>query len=146
MRMVEVRVLPPQPYLPSRTDGISGIGRFYTDCRAFISRPIRRFQSKAKYQIKGETVMARKAEATVWMPAKIQGRPVMKRMVQKGRGYALEVEGPYEPGSYYVRYTQDGKRIWEDVGNEPRIRVGALHPTTIFGSVDSRRLYADSFT
>ncbi len=38
--------------------------------------------------------MARKAEATLWMLAKIEERAVMKRVVKKGRSYVPKVEGP----------------------------------------------------
>ena len=31
------------------------------------------------------------------------------------------VEGPYEPGSYYLRYTLNGKRKWESVGSDLNI-------------------------
>ncbi len=51
--------------------------------------------------------MARKAEATLWMLVKIGKRSVMKRVVKKGRSYVPKVECPYEPGSYYLRYTQN---------------------------------------
>ncbi len=62
--------------------------------------------------------MARKPEATLWMLVKVRERSAMKRIVKKGRGYVPKIEGPYESGSYYLRYTQDGKRIWEAVGND----------------------------
>ena len=60
--------------------------------------------------------MARKAEATLWVKLKIGRRSVMKRMLRKGRGYAQKSDGPYEIGSYYLRYTHNGKRIWESAG------------------------------
>jgi integrase/recombinase XerD len=62
--------------------------------------------------------MARKAEATLWIKVKIGGRSVMKRMTKKGRSYAHKIEGPHEPGSYYLRYTRNGKRMWESVGSD----------------------------
>ena len=111
MRTVKVRVLPPQPNFPSKNNGIGGIGCFYTDCITFIFRPISCSQPETKYQLREETVMARKAEATLWMLAKIRVRSIMKRMGKKGRSYVPRIEGPYEPGSYYLRYTQNGKRI-----------------------------------
>jgi hypothetical protein len=62
--------------------------------------------------------MARKAEATLWMLVKIGERSVMKRLVKKGRSYVPRVEGPYEAGSYHLRYTQHRKRKWESVGSD----------------------------
>jgi integrase len=62
--------------------------------------------------------MARKAEATLWMLVKIGERSVLKGIVKKGRSYVPNVNGPYELGSYYLRYTQNGKRIWETVSND----------------------------
>jgi len=62
--------------------------------------------------------MARKAEATLWMKVKIGGRSVMKPTTKKDRGYVQKIEGPYEPGSYYLRYTRNGKRMWESVGKD----------------------------
>jgi integrase len=89
--------------------------------------------------------MARKAEATVWMLAKIRKRSVMKRMVKKGRSHVPKIEGPYEPGSYYLRYTQNGKRIWEAVGNdltlalqEQRARQRALETPAVLVSVPAQ--------
>jgi hypothetical protein len=77
--------------------------------------------------------MARKAEATLWVKLKIGRRCVMKRMLRKGRGFAQNIDGPYETGSYYLRYTHNGKRIWESVGRnltlalqEQRARQNAL--------------------
>jgi hypothetical protein len=58
--------------------------------------------------------MARKAEATLWMLVKIGKRSIMKRVVKKGRGYVPKVEGPYEPGSWWVeKFSQSrkGQRI-----------------------------------
>lgn len=78
--------------------------------------------------------MARRAEATLWMLIKQGGknRYVSVSKVRSGR-YAPNVEGPFEPGPYYLRYTQDGKRKWECVGpelllalNEQRNRQTAL--------------------
>jgi hypothetical protein len=66
----------------------------------------------------GENFMARKAEATLWMKVKIGGRLAMKRLVKQGRGYVPRIEGPYERGCYYLRYTKSGKRIWESIGND----------------------------
>jgi hypothetical protein len=81
--------------------------------------------------------MARKAEATLWVLVKIGKRSIMKRVVKKGRGYVPKVEGPYEPGSYYLRYTQNAKRRVESVGNdltialqEKRARQQALDAST----------------
>ena len=62
--------------------------------------------------------MARKVEATLWMLIRIRERSVMKRMVKKGRSYVPRIEGPFKPGSFYLRYTQNGRRIWEAVGND----------------------------
>jgi hypothetical protein len=77
--------------------------------------------------------MARKAEATLWIKLKIDGRSVLKRMAKSGRSYAHKVQGRYESGSYYLRYTRNGKRLWESVGNditlalqEKRARQSAL--------------------
>ena len=57
----------------------------------------------------------------------------MKRMTKNGRSYAHKVEGRYESGSFYLRYTRNGKRMWESVGNditlalqEQRARQSAL--------------------
>jgi len=63
-------------------------------------------------------VMARKAEATLWMRVKIGERSVMKRLAKRGRSYVPDFEGPYKPGSYHLRYTQNEKRIWEAIGND----------------------------
>ena len=78
--------------------------------------------------------MARRAEATLWMQLK-QGdknRYVSVHKVASGR-YVPNAKGPFEPGPYYLRYTQDGKRKWECVGpelalalNEQRNRQTAL--------------------
>ncbi len=62
--------------------------------------------------------MARKAEATLWMRIKIGERSVMKRVAKRGRSYVPDFEGPYKPGSYHLRYTQNEKRIWEAIGND----------------------------
>jgi integrase len=77
--------------------------------------------------------MARKAEATLWMQVKIGERRAMKRLVKQGRGYAQKIEGPYQRGCYYLRYTRNGKRVWESVGidltlalQEQRARQSAL--------------------
>jgi hypothetical protein len=47
--------------------------------------------------------------------------------------YDPNIEGPFEPGPYYLCYTKDGKRKWECVGpelalalNEQRNRQTAL--------------------
>jgi len=48
---------------------------------------------KRSIKLREETAMARKAEATVWMLAKIQGRPAVKRMVHKGRGWPPQLRG-----------------------------------------------------
>jgi hypothetical protein len=81
--------------------------------------------------------MARKAEATLWMLVKIGKRSVMKRVVKKGRSYVPRVKCPYKPGSYYLRYTQNGSRAWESVGNdltlalqEQKARQEALRAST----------------
>ncbi len=78
--------------------------------------------------------MARRAEATLWMLIK-QGdksRYVSVSNVGSGR-YRPNIEGPFEPGPYYLRFTQDGKHKWECVGpelvlalNEQRNRQTAL--------------------
>jgi integrase/recombinase XerD len=62
--------------------------------------------------------MARKVEATLWMLIRIRERSVMKRMVKQGRSYVPRIEGPFKPGSLYLRYTQNGRRIWEAVGSD----------------------------
>jgi hypothetical protein len=62
----------------------------------------------------------------------------MKRVVKKGRGYVMpRVKCPYESGSYYLRYTQNGSRAWESVGNdlalalqEQKARQKALETST----------------
>jgi hypothetical protein len=79
--------------------------------------------------------MARRAEATLWMLIK-QGdknRYISVSKVGSGR-YVPNIDGPFKPGPYYVRYTQDGKRKWECVGpelalalNEKRNRQTAWH-------------------
>src|SRR5258708_32924760 len=81
--------------------------------------------------------MARKAEATLWMLVKIGKRSMMKRVVQKGRSYVPKIKCPSEPGSYYLRYTQNAKRRVESVGNdltialqEQRARQQALDAST----------------
>jgi integrase len=78
--------------------------------------------------------MARRAEATLWMQIK-QGdknRYVSIRKVGNGR-FVPNTDVPFEPGPYYLRYTQDGRRKWECVGpelalalNEQRNRQTAL--------------------
>jgi integrase len=78
--------------------------------------------------------MPRRAEATLWIQIK-QGdknRYVAVRKVGNGR-FVPNIEGPFEPGPYYLRYTQDKKRKWECVGpelalalNEQRNRQTAL--------------------
>ena len=47
----------------------------------------------------------------------------MKRMTKRGRSYVPETEEPYKPGSYHLRYTQKGKRVWEAVGNDLTIAL-----------------------
>ena len=42
----------------------------------------------------------------------------MKRVAKKGRSYVPNVEGPSEPGSYHLRYTQNKKRVWEAMGKD----------------------------
>jgi hypothetical protein len=82
--------------------------------------------------------MARTAEAMLWMLLKIGKRSVMKRVVKKARGYVMpRVKCPYEPGSYYLRYTRNGSRAWESVGNdltlalqEQKARQKALETST----------------
>jgi hypothetical protein len=61
-----------------------------------------------------------------------KSRYVSVGKVGSGR-YAPNVEGPFEPGPYYLRYTKEGKRKWECVGpelalalNEQRNRQTAL--------------------
>jgi hypothetical protein len=71
-----------------------------------------------KYQLWEEAFMARKAEVTLWAKLKIGRRCVMKRMLRRGRGFAQNIDGPYEAGSYYLRFTHNGKRIWESVGRD----------------------------
>ena len=63
--------------------------------------------------------MARRAEDTFWILVK-QGDKCQYVSVSKvGSGrYVSNIEGPLEPGPYYLRYTQDGKRKWECVGPE----------------------------
>jgi hypothetical protein len=78
--------------------------------------------------------MARKEEATLWMLIK-QGdksRHVSVSKVGSGR-YVPNIEHPFVPGPYHLRYTQDGKRKWECVDpelalalNERRNRQTAL--------------------
>jgi hypothetical protein len=87
--------------------------------------------------------MARKAEATLWIKLKIDGRSVLKRMAKSGRSYAHKVQGRYESGSYYLRYTRNGKRWWESVGNditlalqEQRARQSALEMQLASKSVE----------
>ncbi len=91
--------------------------------------------------------MARKAEATLWMLIK-QGdktRYVSVSKVGSGR-YRPKIEGPFEPGPYYLRFTQDGKRKWECVGpelalalNEQRNRQTALNRGKTTEQPESRK-------
>jgi len=53
--------------------------------------------------------MGRKAEAMRRMLVKIGERSVMKRLVKKGRSYVPRVDGPYDAGSYHLRFTQRRK-------------------------------------
>src|SRR6266849_2459763 len=98
MRMVKVRILPPQPISPSRNDGSAHLGRFSSDCATFSSGPIPCFQPETKYQLGKGMVMTRKAEATLWMRVKIGERSAMKRLAKKGRSYVPDFEGPCKPG------------------------------------------------
>jgi hypothetical protein len=61
--------------------------------------------------------MARHPKTTLWMLTKVvlKKRYVRVEKVANGR-YIPVVEGPYEPGNYYLRYTLNGKRKWESVG------------------------------
>jgi hypothetical protein len=61
-----------------------------------------------------------------------KNRYVSVRKVGNGR-YVPNAKGPFEPGPYYLRYTQEGKRKWECVDpelalalNERRNRQTAL--------------------
>ncbi len=61
--------------------------------------------------------MVRRAEATLWMLIMhgAKNRHVSVSKVGSGR-YRQNIEGPFEPGPYYLHFTQDEKRKWECVG------------------------------
>jgi hypothetical protein len=68
--------------------------------------------------------MARHPKTTLWMLIKVvlKKRYVRVRKAANGR-YLPVVEGPYEPGNYYLRYTLNGKRKWESVGGDLNIAL-----------------------
>jgi hypothetical protein len=52
----------------------------------------------------------------------LKKRYVRVEQAENGR-YIPVVEGPYELGSYYLRYTLNGKRKWESVGGDLNIAL-----------------------
>jgi len=61
--------------------------------------------------------MARHPKTTLWMLIKVVLKKRYVRVEKAANGrYIPVVVGPYEPGSYYLRYTLNGKRKWESVG------------------------------
>src|ERR1700730_1853042 len=68
--------------------------------------------------------MARHPKTTLWMLIKVV---LKKRYVRVEKGangrYIPAVIGQYEPGSYYLRYTLNGKRTWESVGSDLNIAL-----------------------
>jgi len=68
--------------------------------------------------------MARHPKTTLWMLIKVvlKKRYVRVEKAENGR-YVPAVKGPYEPGSYYLRYTLNGKRKWESVGIDRNIAL-----------------------
>jgi len=69
--------------------------------------------------------MARKLETTLWQLVKADGksRYVKLRKADNGR-WSTGVEG--EHGSFYLRYTLNGKRKWESVGDDLMAAVSEL--------------------
>lgn len=68
--------------------------------------------------------MARHPKTTLWVLIKVTLKKPCVRVEKAANGrYIPAVVGPYESGSYYLRYTQNGKRKWERVGSDLNIAL-----------------------
>jgi hypothetical protein len=68
--------------------------------------------------------MARHPKTTLWMLIKVVLKMRYVRVEKAANGrYIPAVVGPYEPGSYYLRYTLNGKRKWKSVDSDLNIAL-----------------------
>jgi hypothetical protein len=69
--------------------------------------------------------MARARNTTLWIYVEKDGKRRYVRVVKSANGrWVPKVEEPYTPGSYYLRYRMNDKRVWESVGTDLQIALG----------------------
>jgi integrase/recombinase XerD len=68
--------------------------------------------------------MARARTTTLWMYVEKEGKQRYVRVLKSGNGrWVPKVEEPYAPGSYYLRYRTNEKRVWESVGTDLQLAL-----------------------
>jgi integrase len=67
--------------------------------------------------------MGRRAEVAFYRMYMFQGTHRYIRIVRSGRGWAPKIQPAGKPGAYYLRYTKNGRRTFESVGNDLQLAL-----------------------